>query len=164
LVVSGAGTATAATTVFPTDGGVPVACSANTGYVQSFASPPLRELVGVGGVITQWQFRAGAGGGTVALQVLKGDSLGTSSSSPHPHRRDLRRRHLRVRGQQDRCSLTGALVCGLLRHPLQLHRLAVGEGPDENLRGTHRHLLGRDHASLFAAGAGFPVKRLEKGH
>jgi hypothetical protein len=35
--------------------------------------------------------------------------------------------------------------------------------PDEHLRGTHHHLLGRD-ASLFATHPTIPVKRSDKGH
>lgn len=67
-----AGAARAATG-FPTDGGVPVACSANTSYTQSWRGGYSDLPSASTGVVTRWMFQGGTGGGTLALQTLKHD-------------------------------------------------------------------------------------------
>jgi hypothetical protein len=52
----------------PIAGGTPIACSADTGYVQPVADPRYYHVGGVNGVVTQWSFQGG--GGAVALQTL----------------------------------------------------------------------------------------------
>ena len=80
------------------------------------------------------------------------------------HRRDLRRRHSRCRGQQDRRPLALGLVLRTFGDPLQPRTFLRRELAHEHLRRTHDHLQARGHTPSFATGTKFPVKRFRETH
>jgi len=59
---------------FPTYGGTPIACAADTSYAMGDSYSAREgyefEFGSTGGIITRWQYLASTGGGTVAMQVL----------------------------------------------------------------------------------------------
>jgi hypothetical protein len=58
----------------PTEGGVPVACSADTSYREDAYDASRLQYRVYQGVITKWNFLAGPDTGAVALQILSGTS------------------------------------------------------------------------------------------
>ena len=66
---------------FPTYGGVPIACSDNTSYAMDgyySSNQGYQFEVGSSGyIITGWQYLAATGGGTVAMQVLSDQTIGS---------------------------------------------------------------------------------------
>jgi len=77
--------------------------------------------------------------------------------------RNIGRRHLRCRRQQDHRPHARAAMLGARREPLQALGLLRRQRPDEHFRGTHHHLHDRD-TSPFAAATTFPVKRSGVSH
>ena len=78
---------------------MPIACSDNTSYAMDgyySSNQGYQFEVGSSGyIITGWQYLAATGGGTVAMQVLSDQTIGSESlrwsRKPRPRRRRRRR-------------------------------------------------------------------------
>lgn len=84
-----------------------------------------------------------------------------------PHRGDPRHRHPDVRSEKNGSPLTGALMLGAPRQPLQPDRFLMQQRPHEYRRGTHHHLHDRDASPFDGRPTGpcrFQAQQFFKGH
>jgi hypothetical protein len=87
------------------------------------------------------------------------DMIGVGQIQP----RDLRRRHLGRRGQQDHRPDARRAMLAIGRQPLEPTRLDGLQRPHKHFGRTHPHLH-RSDASPFDASAPFPVQRFSEAH